>query len=109
MYLCMGHVIRAYFSSFTRGSLEDGKDLELQCVRAGVHVFVEKPLSLLKSEDFQTYVDTLKVAQEETGAIVSVGYMFRLVRYEFIDATGKPVLCAIQTVMSLHTFKKIHA
>ena len=59
------------------GSLESSKDIELQCLRAGVHVFVEKPLSVVHPEEFSTYVQAVEEEQKKKGLILSVGYMFR--------------------------------
>lgn len=51
--------------------------MELQCLRAGVHVFVEKPVSVLPPEQFEAYVEAVEAAQRERGLVLSVGYMFR--------------------------------
>ena len=60
-----------------RGSLADNHDIELQFVKAGIHVFVEKPLSVVPPEKFEPYVEAIRKASEEKNVIVSVGYMFR--------------------------------
>ena len=61
-----------------RGELQSGKDLELCLVKAGVHAFVEKPLSAALPEEFNKYVSAMQQAQDENKQIViSVGYMFR--------------------------------
>ncbi|XP_060074888.1 uncharacterized protein LOC132554579 [Ylistrum balloti] len=60
-----------------RGSLQYNKDLELQCVRAGIHVFVEKPMSVLPLDDFRLYAAAMQKAVEESNVVLSVGYMFR--------------------------------
>ena len=62
---------------FYHGSLESSKDIELQCLRAGVHVFVEKPLSVVPPEQFSAYVQAVEEVQKGSGLILSVGYMFR--------------------------------
>lgn len=59
------------------GSCDDEKAVELFCVRAGVHCFIEKPLSVSPPQDVEKYGRELAAAQMDTGAIVSVGYMFR--------------------------------
>ena len=46
-------------------------------MQAGVHTFVEKPLSVRPAEEVQRLADELKSAQEKTGAILAVGYMLR--------------------------------
>ena len=51
--------------------------MELQLLKAGVHVFVEKPVSLQPPEIFLPYVQMVEELRKEKGLIVSVGYMFR--------------------------------
>lgn len=60
-----------------RGSLQQNKDLELQCVKAGIHVFMEKPMSVLPLVKFQPYAAAIQKAIEEAKVVLSVGYMFR--------------------------------
>ena len=60
-----------------RGSFSEGKDLELQFARAGIHVFVEKPLSVLPPEEYLPYAKAVTDACKEKNVIISVGYMFR--------------------------------
>lgn len=62
---------------FCRGSPENGRDIELCLVKSGIHVFVEKPLSVIPMEVFQSYVDAVTDAAKRNNVIVSVGYMFR--------------------------------
>ncbi len=59
------------------GSMEQPLDIELQCLKAGVHIFVEKPVSVLPPEDFSPYVRAVEETQKERGLVLSVGYMFR--------------------------------
>ena len=59
------------------GSLESPKAIELDCLRAGVHVFVEKPVSVLPPEQFSSYVQAVEEAQRQKSLVLSVGYMFR--------------------------------
>ena len=59
------------------GSPVPPHDMELQLLKAGVHVFVEKPVSLQPPEKFLPYVGSVEEVQREKGLIVSVGYMFR--------------------------------
>jgi predicted dehydrogenase len=66
-------------------------DMELICATAGVHMFIEKPLSSAPPQDVAPIAQTLSRAQEQ-GLIVSVGYMFRYSRAvqrmrELIDQT----------------------
>ena len=42
-----------------------------------MHVFVEKPVSVLPPEQFEAYVEAVEAAQRERGLVLSVGYMFR--------------------------------
>ena len=49
----------------------------MQCLRAGVHVFVEKPVSVLPPEEFSPYMEAVQQAQRERDLVLSVGYMFR--------------------------------
>ena len=42
-----------------------------------MHVFVEKPLSVVHPEEFSTYVQAVEEEQKKRGLILSVGYMFR--------------------------------
>lgn len=60
-----------------RGSSSEGKDLELQFARAGIHVFVEKPLSVVPPEEFMPYAKVVTETCRDNNLIVSVGYMFR--------------------------------
>lgn len=60
-----------------RGSLEDGRDMELQFIKAGVNVFTEKPQSNVPPEKFDKYVEEVERASRENNVLVSVGYMFR--------------------------------
>ena len=59
------------------GSMEGPKAIELECMKAGVHVFVEKPVSLLPPEQFSSYVQAVEGMQREKALVLSVGYMFR--------------------------------
>lgn len=60
-----------------RGSPKSGKNLELEFTRAGIHAFVEKPLSLVPPEDFSPYVSSIAEACQTNDVVLSVGYMFR--------------------------------
>lgn len=60
-----------------RGSFNENRDIELQFVKAGINVFVEKPLSVVPPEDFGPYVDAVTNACNENSVVLSVGYMFR--------------------------------
>ena len=63
----------------SRGSVEPGHDLELQCANRGVDIFVEKPLSMLPPEEFQQYYDQLMSSCQKNNVMLCVGYMFRYI------------------------------
>lgn len=80
-----------------RGSLDNGHDIELQFIKAGIHVFVEKPLSVVPPEKFDQYKDEIQRVSSENNVIVSVGYMFRyhdaiIKMKELIKEHGKKVM-----------------
>lgn len=56
------------------GSME--RPVELDCVNAGVHILVEKPISCTPPELMQDFHKDL-IAAEQRGTIISVAYMFR--------------------------------
>ena len=60
---------------FAHGSFD--YPIELNCVRAGVHCFIEKPLSVKAVNDVSTYMEAVLEAQARQKLVVSVGYMFR--------------------------------
>jgi predicted dehydrogenase len=51
--------------------------LELQCLRAGAHVFLEKPLSNAPVDEVTKYAAEVEELRQEKNLVVSVGYMFR--------------------------------
>ena len=59
-------------------------DIELQFIKAGIHVFVEKPVSVQPPEKFKAYVDQVVAEQKKHNVILSVAYMFR-----YHDAVNK--------------------
>ena len=58
------------------GTLETSRDLELACAKAGVHLFIEKPLSNAEPEAVRPLCNAL----QQSNVLVSVGYMFRYSR-----------------------------
>ena len=62
---------------FCHGSTANKLDIELQLLNNGIHVFVEKPLSVVAPEEFQSYVASVEDVAAKKGRVVSVGYMFR--------------------------------
>ena len=62
---------------YCHGSLDAPLDIELHCLNSGVHLFVEKPVSVVVPEKFQHYAETIESVRMEKGLVVSVGYMFR--------------------------------
>ncbi|TMW61213.1 hypothetical protein Poli38472_013676 [Pythium oligandrum] len=70
--------------------------IELQCLRAGVHVFVEKPLTNVDPVEAKKYADELEQVRKEKNLVVLVGYMFRYATFvqkihELL--AGKQVVC----------------
>ncbi|KAK9807571.1 hypothetical protein WJX72_003082 [[Myrmecia] bisecta] len=60
------------------GSLDDpNADIEVQLARAGVHQFVEKPLSVRPAEEVGRLSQELQRIQKDNGVVIAVGYMFR--------------------------------
>lgn len=55
------------------GTVEPPRDIELACLEAGTHLFIEKPLSAFRPE----VVYPVARAVAESDRVVSVGYMFR--------------------------------
>lgn len=55
------------------GTLEDDKDIEATCARAGVNMFVEKPLSAARPDKVREVAEVIA----NSDVLVSVGYMFR--------------------------------
>ncbi|XP_060074899.1 uncharacterized protein LOC132554593 [Ylistrum balloti] len=60
-----------------RGSPIEGKNVELEFVQAGIHVFVEKPLSIVPPEEFFAYAYSVSETCRINNVVLSVGYMFR--------------------------------
>jgi len=50
--------------------------VELDCVKAGAHILIEKPICNLPPENLEEYRQALEDS-ERNGAIISVAYMFR--------------------------------
>ena len=83
---------------FVHGTLEAGRDLELRCIRDGINVFMEKPLSIFPVKSVSLYSDA--IAKEITGPgkpVFSVGYMFRyhpavIKAKEIIKSHEQPIL-----------------
>lgn len=60
------------------GSLHDpSARIELDLARAGVHFFVDKPLSVRPSEEVRQLARELEALRKEKGLVMSVGYMLR--------------------------------
>jgi predicted dehydrogenase len=60
------------------GSIDDPKaDIELQLAKAGIHLFVEKPLSVKSAEEVGRLAEELARQQREHGLVIAVGYMLR--------------------------------
>ncbi len=61
------------------GTARPTKDIELLCAAAGVHMFIEKPVSAAPPEEVAPVAEVLAKAAD-AGLIISVGYMFRYSR-----------------------------
>lgn len=63
------------------GQATEGKNMEVECTKRGVHFFVDKPISVQHPDEMRKdgYVDIMDKA-EKSGLIISVGYMFRYSR-----------------------------
>jgi len=59
------------------GSTLSPRDIELQCAKRNIHMFIEKPISCAGMEDVTGVKDILMKAVDECGLVISVGYMFR--------------------------------
>lgn len=70
-------IIIAGVHPHVHGSPVPPNNMELQLLKAGIHIFVEKPVSLLPPAQFLPYVAAVEEARKEKGLVVSVGYMFR--------------------------------
>jgi predicted dehydrogenase len=60
------------------GQATEGRNIEVECTKRGVHCFVEKPISVqhpekMRKEGFDDAMDKA----EKKGVVISVGYMFR--------------------------------
>jgi predicted dehydrogenase len=58
------------------GSLEAPRDIELQCLKRNIHMFIEKPISCAPVEEVELITKALQQATQE-GLVISIGYMFR--------------------------------
>jgi predicted dehydrogenase len=61
------------------GSTKEPHDVEIQCARAGIHLFIEKPLSCLPPDEVRDTAALLRdiQMQREEKLVISVGYMLR--------------------------------
>ncbi len=99
------------------GTAEPPGDIELTCARAGVPMFIEKPLSSAAPEQVAPVAEALAAAAAG-GLVVSVGYMFRYSRAvekmrEILAQTGGGLRaflarydCAYSTIASLAWWDK---
>jgi len=76
------------------GSLIAPSDIEIQCAKRGIHMFIEKPLSCHPLQDVQEVANVL-ASEVARGLIVSVGYMFRYSKAlrkmkDIIEKYGEP-------------------
>lgn len=75
------------------GSTKEGRDIEIQCIKRKVHMFIEKPLSCAPVEEVEK-VNTAILEASKNGVIASVGYMFRYRFHRFfrLKENSKAVL-----------------
>ena len=71
------HIFCTGVPPICHGSSDPPLDIEVQCLKAGLHIFVEKPVSVVPLETFTPYVGAVEKVAEEKQLVVSVGYMFR--------------------------------
>lgn len=55
------------------GTAQEGRQIEMDCAAAGIHMFIEKPLSSARPMEVRPVAEVIA----EAGIITSVGYMFR--------------------------------
>lgn len=77
------------------GSFE--RDVELQLLREGIHVFVEKPVSLVPPDKFKEYVGKVESIARDKSLLVGVGYMFRyhpavVKMKQVLEEYGRPIM-----------------
>lgn len=93
---------------FCHGTFAEGKDLELKLLQSGIHLFVEKPVSIVPPEEFAPYVSAVDEAARKSGCIVGVGYMLRYhgaierIRAELAEF-GRPVVAINARYISTYT------
>ena len=51
--------------------------MELDFARAGIHMFVEKPVSVQSAEEVGELAEQLEQCYTRTGSIITAGYMLR--------------------------------
>jgi len=76
------------------GSLEVPRDIELQCLKRNIHMFIEKPISCAPVAEIEVITKALQQGVQK-GLVISVGYMFRyskavLKMKELINKYGAP-------------------
>ncbi|KAL0025024.1 hypothetical protein WJX77_012337 [Trebouxia sp. C0004] len=72
------------------GALEDPTaNIELEMAKAGVNLFVEKPLSVRPAAEVAQLAHELKHIQEQNNVVIAVGYMFR---YSAMAQAAKKIL-----------------
>ncbi|KAK9866478.1 hypothetical protein WJX84_008677 [Apatococcus fuscideae] len=62
---------------FCHGGMGPDNCMELDLARAGIHLFVEKPVSIQSAEEVGRLSDALEECHTHNGSIVVVGYMLR--------------------------------
>ncbi|KAK9839342.1 hypothetical protein WJX84_000989 [Apatococcus fuscideae] len=59
------------------GGLSEETCMELDFARAGIHMFVEKPVSVQSADEVGKLSEQLEACYNENGAIITAGYMLR--------------------------------
>jgi predicted dehydrogenase len=77
------------------GSTFSPRDIELQCAKRKIHMFIEKPISCAPIDEVNQVQNILTQDSNENGLVISVGYMFRYSKAirkmkELIEVYGPP-------------------
>lgn len=83
----------------SHGGLSKGSDIELECMRRNIHMFIEKPISCYPIEQVEALATALDRATEG-GLIISVGYMFRYAKVNsLLKATDSKAVLKIKSLI----------
>ena len=59
------------------GGLSEETRMELDFAKAGIHIFVEKPVSVQSAEEVGKLAQQLEECYKTQGSIITAGYMLR--------------------------------